>query len=163
MNDDGYDGVRRRALADPAPLGGLPRLLAGRGRGPRPDHARCAATPSWPKVQRADQPRRLRHTVLVNAFRESRRRRWWGERPTATTCPTSPCPTTPTPSRRPTPYAAPSTGSPQPARGRRPALLPALSERETADALGIPPGTVKSRLSAALKHLATALDPTGDH
>ncbi|WP_435768472.1 RNA polymerase sigma factor [Nocardioides sp. SYSU DS0651] len=31
-----------------------------------------------------------------------------------------------------------------------------LSERQTAEALGVPPGTVKSRLSRALAHLATS-------
>lgn len=118
---------------------------------------------AWPKVQAAANRDAYVHTVLVNAFRESRRRRWWGERPT---------------DHLPEVAVPDVTGDVAEADAVRRALggltqaqrevvvcryYAALSERETADALGIPPGTVKSRLSAALKHLATTLAPTGDH
>ena len=126
---------------------------------------RCYA--SWRKVARADNRDAYVSRVMLNAFRESRRRRWWGERPTAEL------------SESPDLVADDGTEEHAGADVVRRALagLSAthrevvvcryylqLSERETADALRIPPGTVKSRLSAALRHLAAALEPThGDH
>lgn len=115
---------------------------------------------AWPKVERAANRDAYVSTVLVNGFRESRRRRWWGERPTET-LPEAVAPdhghevTETDAVRRALTALTPSQREVVVLR-----YYAALSERETADALGIPPGTVKSRLSAALKHLATTLDPT---
>lgn len=108
----------------------------------------------WDTVRRADNRDAYVTTVLVNGFRASRRRRWWGERPTD---------------------RLPDTAAPDPAGASEGVLaveqalgrLPAgqrevvvlrywshLSEAETAAALGIAPGTVKSRISRALTALA---------
>ncbi len=108
---------------------------------------------SWDRVQRAGDADAYVHRMLVNAHIDSRRRRWWGERPTAE-LPESP---------------GPDEGD---ALGSRDAVRQALarlgveqrqvvvlryyadlSEQQTADALGIAVGTVKSRASRALRAL----------
>lgn len=38
----------------------------------------------WGKVQRADNRDAYVYRVLLNCYRDSRRRHWWGERPTST-------------------------------------------------------------------------------
>ncbi len=42
--------------------------------------ARCYT--AWSKVSRAGNPDAYVYRMLVNALTDSRRRRWWGERPT---------------------------------------------------------------------------------
>jgi RNA polymerase sigma-70 factor (sigma-E family) len=116
---------------------------------------------SWRKVARADHRDAYVSRVLVNAFRESRRRRWWGERPAGDDLPDVAI-------ADGTDALADSASVRRAldglATGQREVVVLRyylqLSERETADALRIPPGTVKSRLSAALKHLATTLEPS---
>jgi len=114
----------------------------------------------WDRVSAADNRDAYVARVLLNTFRESRRRRWWQERPTA---------------------RLPETGVADAAAAhaetdavdRALARLPQaqrevvvlryysqLSERDTAEALGVPAGTVKSRLSRALAQLATDTDIT---
>ena len=109
---------------------------------------------AWRKVQRADDRDAYVYRVLLNCHRDDRRRRWWGERPTA---------------------VLPDTGVPDAThqvaeadalhralaglnRSAREVVvlryLAQLSEQQTADVLGVPPGTVKSRLSRALASLA---------
>ncbi|GAA5140940.1 SigE family RNA polymerase sigma factor [Nocardioides marinquilinus] len=115
---------------------------------------------AWPKVVRAESRDAYAGRVLLNAFRESRRRRWWGERPAADL---------------PEQVLDDDTGRVDDADAARRALAGltaaqrevvvlrhyvGLSERETADLLGVPRGTVKSRLSTALGRLAGALDET---
>lgn len=39
---------------------------------------------AWRKVQRADDRDAYVYRILLNCYRDSRRRRWWGERPTET-------------------------------------------------------------------------------
>ena len=39
---------------------------------------------NWAKVRRADNRDAYVYRVLLNSYRDSRRRRWWGERPTET-------------------------------------------------------------------------------
>ena len=104
----------------------------------------------WRKVQRAGDRDAYVHRVLINAFVSSRRRRWTGERPTD---------------------VLPDPGAPDPTSGvddtdvmlralarltpdQRAAVVlryyAHLSEKQISAALGIAPGTVKSRLSRAL-------------
>src|SRR3546814_9775953 len=108
----------------------------------------------WSKVQRADDRDAYVHRVLVNTFTSERRRRWTGERPV---------------------QVLPDDGTPDgtdavdtaDAMQRSLARLSAdqravvvlrfyahLSEQQSAAALDVPVGTVKSRLSRALKVLA---------
>ena len=103
-------------------------------------------------MQRASQPDAYVYRVLVNTLRDARSRRWVGEVPTD---------------------ELPDAGAIDPdlatglaVRRALAAMTPDhrevlvlrfyadLSERETADALRIPPGTVKSRTSRALALLA---------
>ncbi|MCW2767702.1 MAG: sigE [Nocardioides sp.] len=113
---------------------------------------------AWAKVERATNRDAYVSRILVNAHRDSHRRHWWDEKPTA---------------------QLPDTEEPDESVGVDGAdaiqralaqLTPVqrevvvlrfylqLSERETADTLRIPPGTVKSRLSSALHQLSTDLN-----
>lgn len=111
---------------------------------------------SWGKVSGAADRDAYVYRMLVNAQTTSRRRRWWSERPTAEL-----------PQRV---DAADDFDQADLTDGVRHALarLSAdaravvvlrfyadLTERQTADVLDIPAGTVKSRLSRALAQLAT--------
>jgi RNA polymerase sigma-70 factor (sigma-E family) len=113
---------------------------------------RCLA--KWRKVQRADDRDAYVHRILINTFTSSRRRRWTGEQPTAVL------------PERP---GADATAVVDDADAVLRALdqLPGdqrtavvlryyahLSEQQAAIALDVPNGTVKSRLSRALKTLA---------
>ncbi len=121
---------------------------------------RCYA--NWEKVARAADREAYVYRVLVNGLSKSRRRRWWGEQPTA---------------------EVPQAPRDDHASGvvLRHALQTALrglsadhrtvlvlrffadlSERETAEVLGVAPGTVKSRTSRALALLSTDVRLT-DH
>lgn len=110
---------------------------------------------SWSKVRRADDRDAYVYRVLLNCLRDSRRRRWWGERPTAAP-----------PDR---PADVDDTAAVDVADAVHRALdglstvnrevvvlryYAHLSEQQTAEILGIAPGTVKSRLSRALAQLA---------
>lgn len=113
---------------------------------------RCYA--SWNKVVKAQERDAYVYRVLVNAKTSSRRRRWWGEQPTSDV-----------PERAsvdPT-YQVDQADALQLAlralsRPNRAAVVlryyAQLSEAETAQALGVAPGTVKSRLSRALAQLS---------
>jgi RNA polymerase sigma-70 factor (sigma-E family) len=108
----------------------------------------------WARVRRADDRDAYVHRVLINTFTSTRRRRWTGERPAADL------------PDRSEPDATTSVDETD-AVLRALALLGAdqratvvlryyahLSEQQIATALGIAPGTVKSRLARALKVLA---------
>ncbi len=112
---------------------------------------------SWRRVQRADDRDAYVYRILLNCHRDSRRRRWWGERPTEHL---------PEPASS-TDHAAGvaladaihrALGDLTPAHREVVVLrhLAHLSEQQTADILGVAPGTVKSRLSRALAQLATS-------
>jgi RNA polymerase sigma-70 factor (sigma-E family) len=119
----------------------------------------------WNRVRAADDRDAYVHRVLVNCFRSSRRRRWHGERPSA---------------------ALPEHSDIDPTAGvdetdavmraldglpddQRTAVVlryyAHLTELQMATFLGVPAGTVKSRLSRAVKalaqdpHLAELRDP----
>lgn len=109
---------------------------------------------AWPSVAGADNRAAYVYRMLLNCLRDSKRRRWWGERPTE---------------RMPERVGRDETAAVDTADAVHRALaglspphrdvvvlryFAGLSEQETADALGIPTGTVKSRLSRSLAQLA---------
>ncbi|HEY1133119.1 MAG TPA: SigE family RNA polymerase sigma factor [Nocardioides sp.] len=108
----------------------------------------------WSLVRAADDQDAYVHRVLINTFTSSRRRRWTGERPTAV------LPEEHSPDRSDEVDVADAV-----MRALR-ALTPEqravvvlryyahLTEQQTAAALGVAPGTVKSRLSRAMRVLA---------
>lgn len=112
---------------------------------------------SWSRVRDTSNRDAYVCRMLVNCHTDSRRRRWWGERPTE---------------RLPEVAEADlaearvdQTDSVERALGMLPRpqrevlvlrYYAHLSEQETADALGLPVGTVKSRGSRALAALATS-------
>lgn len=108
----------------------------------------------WSRVQRADDVDAYVHRVLINTFTSARRRRWLGERPTAT-LPESV-------SEDETERIGDADAVLRALRalpsGQRIAVVlryyALLSEQQMASALGVAPGTVKSRLSRAMKTLA---------
>ncbi len=109
---------------------------------------------AWARVSRADDRDGYVYRVLLNSLRDSRRRRWWGERPTA---------------ELPESHTQDETTGIDVADAVHRALagldptfrevvvlryFANLGEQQTANALRIPVGTVKSRLSRALRQLA---------
>ena len=111
---------------------------------------------SWRKVCKADQRDAYTYRILLNCFRDSRRRRWWGERPT---------------DQLPESAVSDATGHVDLVDSVHRALADLtstqrevvmlryfahLSEQETAELLRVPLGTVKSRLSRALATLSTS-------
>jgi RNA polymerase sigma-70 factor (sigma-E family) len=108
----------------------------------------------WRKVQRADDRDAYVHRVLINAFTSSRRRRWTGEHPTADV-PEHPGPDEITGVED---TDAVLRALDQLTTDQRTAVVlryyAHLSEQQMAAVLGVAPGTVKSRLSRALKTLA---------
>lgn len=110
---------------------------------------------AWPRVVRADNRNAYVYRMLLNCLRDSKRRRWWGERATE---------------RLPERSVDDGTGAVDLADAVHRALdglvkqqrdvvvlryFAGLSEAETAEALGVPAGTVKSRLSRALARLSS--------
>jgi len=107
---------------------------------------------SWRRVQRADEPEAYVYRVVVNTLRDARSRRWSDEVPTDQ-IPERSCEgdqLTGLDVRR---ALAAMTD------GHREVLVlryfADLTEAQTARALGIPPGTVKSRTSRALTALSS--------
>ena len=112
---------------------------------------------AWRRVERADDRDAYVYRILLNCHRDSRRRRWWGER--ATDAPPE------------LPSGTSETDAVEIADVVHRALADLstvnrevvvlryyaqLSEQQTAEALNIAPGTVKSRLSRALAQLASS-------
>lgn len=115
---------------------------------------------AWPSVAAADNRAAYVYRMLLNCLRDSKRRRWWGERPSER------LPETRGYDGRESPddMAAVDTAD---AVHRALAGLSkinrdvvvlryftGLSEQQTAEVLDVPPGTVKSRLSRSLAQLA---------
>lgn len=118
---------------------------------------RCYA--AWDRVRAADNRDAYVYRMLVNSLRDSKRRRWWGEHAT------DQVPEAPFRGVRRDPTADVDTAD---AIHRAMAGLSKvnrevvvlryfaqLTEQQTAEALGVPAGTVKSRLSRALAQLAS--------
>lgn len=110
----------------------------------------------WSHVERADDRDAYVARVMLNLHRQSRRRRWWRELPSADLA------------ERP-PENSPVDGTDIVrlalaglSREHREVVVLRIHlqmpERATAAVLGIPAGTVKSRLSRALARLATDPD-----
>lgn len=111
--------------------------------------------PVWERVEASEDIDAYVYRALVNAQAKSRRRRWWGERPTDAL---------PDSERLPDPADLIATVETVRAALRQ--LTPEhrsvlvlhffadLSEQQTADALGIPAGTVKSRTARAIQQLS---------
>jgi len=116
--------------------------------------ARCLV--SWARVQRADDRDAYVHRVLLNEFTSSRRRRWTREAPVAAV----PEGTRPGPDDT---SAVDDADAIHRCLGRLPRdqrvavvlrYYADLAETQMVAVLGVPAGTVKSRLSRALKTLA---------
>ena len=108
----------------------------------------------WNKVRAADDRDAYVHRVLINSFLSARRRRWHGERPSAVLPESSGTDQT---------AGVDETDAVLRALDRLPTdqrtavvlrHYAHLSEQQMASALGIATGTVKSRLSRAVKALA---------
>lgn len=113
---------------------------------------------SWSKVTSADNQDAYVYRVLLNAYRESHRRRWWGERPTRVLPDTA----RPDLSGDIDTAEAVRRSLSRLSQGQREAVVLRyfvhMTEQQIADVLSIAPGTVKSRLSRALEHLSVDSD-----
>lgn len=110
----------------------------------------------WRRVRAADDRDAYVYQILLNCHRDSRRRRWWGERPTDG--PPEPEPTADPGTRVASFDALQRALADLPLIHRQVVVLrhlAQLTEQQTADLLDIAPGTAKSRLSRALAQLAT--------
>jgi len=109
---------------------------------------------AWSKVQRADDRDAYVYQVLLNCLRDSRRRRWWGERPTER------LPEEPVSDRSAEVDVADAVHRAMAglSNAHREVVvlryLADLSAQQTAGVLGVEVGTVKSRLSRALSRLS---------
>lgn len=112
---------------------------------------------SWSRVASAAYPEAYVARMLVNEFARSRRRKWWGERPTADLPESS----APDEAERVVGADAVARALAALGSGHREVVVLRhymhLSEHQIAEALGVPEGTVKSRLSRA--HQRLAADP----
>ena len=113
---------------------------------------------AWDRVRSVNDPDAYVYRVLTNALARSRRRLWWGERPT------DPLPVEATRDDEAELTAVAQTVRAALARlsdEQRTVLVLRffvdLSERQVAEALAIPAGTVKSRAARGLA--ALAVDP----
>ena len=108
----------------------------------------------WAQVERAADRDAYVARILINLHRQSRRRRWWREQPTDVLPDVAGDDPTAVADGSETVRRALTVLTPE---HREVVLLRIqlqLSERQAAEALGVPPGTVKSRLSRALARLA---------
>lgn len=113
---------------------------------------------SWSKVTKAMNRDAYVSRVMINAHRDGHRRRWRSERPMANVPEVAVNDQTDASDGVDAVHLALSSLS---AKHREVVVLRfylQLSESETAEALGVPPGTVKSRLSRAVHQLSTAED-----
>jgi RNA polymerase sigma-70 factor (sigma-E family) len=115
---------------------------------------------SWPRVRKAADPDAYVYKVLFNTLKDSRARRWWGEHPTEV-LPDRVAPRGDLADDASTGLAVRAALA-RMSRPHRTVLvlrfLADLSERQVAEVLAIPAGTVKSRTARALIELAA--DPS---
>jgi RNA polymerase sigma-70 factor (sigma-E family) len=106
----------------------------------------------WSRIARAENPDAYVYKVMLNAFRDTRTRRWNGELPTAE------LPERAADDRDIAAALAVRRALSALSNEHRAVLVlrfyADLSERETARVLGLPAGTVKSRTARALSALA---------
>ncbi len=143
-----YVAVRRPRLVRSAVLLGCPEADAE----DLVQTALARALRSWRKVQRADSPDAYVQRILINTFHDARSRRWNGEVPTEVLpdlAGVGPDLTDGIAVRRALAALTPDHREVLVLR-----FFADLSERETALALGVAPGTVKSRTARALRALA---------
>ncbi len=109
---------------------------------------------AWPRVAAAENRDAYVYRILVNALRDVHRKQRWRERPTAVLPDAAVDDATDSYDTVDSIHRALAALS----RGNRDVVVlryfTQLTERQTAQALGIAPGTVKSRLSRALAQLA---------
>ena len=109
---------------------------------------------AWDKVSSAENREAYVFRMLRNCLRDSRRRRWWGERPTERL----PDAATPDATDHVDTVDAVHRALGGLSRVNREVVVlryfVQLSEQQTAAVLDVPAGTVKSRLSRALAQLA---------
>lgn len=114
---------------------------------------------SWRKVQRARDRDAYVFRILLNCHRDSRRRRWWGERP-SDLIPSGVIDTSDDPAAEIEVADAVRRAMADLDHGQRVVVVlryfANLSEAQTAEFLGIKPGTVKSRLARALARMAAS-------
>lgn len=111
----------------------------------------------WARVQSAAVPDAYVYRILVNCLAKSRRRRWWGETPTERL----PHRVVEDPAAAVTERASVLAALGALTEQQRAVVMlryyADLSERQVADVLGIPTGTVKSRLARGLEQLTQLL------
>lgn len=115
---------------------------------------------AWDKVTRADNPDGYVHRVLVNVLHDARSRRWNGE------VPTEQLPDAAEHADTTTGIAVRRALAGMSREHREVLVLrfyADLSERDTALALGVAPGTVKSRTSRALAALSPLVGSPDAH
>lgn len=112
---------------------------------------------AWWRVQRADDPDAYVYRVLLNCLASSRRRRWWGERPSDDLPEAAARDHADAAAVR----AAVTTALAGLGEDQRRVLVlrywADLTERQVAEVLGVAVGTVKSRTSRALAALSLEL------
>ncbi|HYG93041.1 MAG TPA: SigE family RNA polymerase sigma factor [Nocardioides sp.] len=156
MDFSSYVADRRARLVRTAVLLGCPRADAE-------DVVQTALMRcyrSWRKVRSADHPDAYVHRVLVTTLADARARRWNGELPTEV-LPEDVDDSDPTSGiavRRALAVMTPEHREVLVLR-----FYADLSERDTAAALGVAPGTVKSRTSRALQALSPLVGSPDGH
>lgn len=109
---------------------------------------------AWSKVQRADDPDAYVFRILLNCLRDSRRRRWTGERPTEHLPEEAGRDRLADVDVADAVHRALAGLTPEQREAVVLRIFVDLSEQQTGQVLGVAVGTVKSRLSRALTRLA---------
>ncbi|MDO9455351.1 SigE family RNA polymerase sigma factor [Nocardioides sp.] len=112
---------------------------------------------AWPTVAAADNRAAYVYRMLLNCLRDSKRRRWWGERPSERLPESRTSATRDVTADVDTADAVHRALAGLTKINRDVVVLryfTGLSEQQTAEVLDIPTGTVKSRLSRSLAQLA---------